>query len=63
MEKTLKSGVYLVCPNRKASAEDDAPKKRKKKDEDDGAAVACSYQVRIGDAPVAQEEPVSALAG
>ena len=32
VEKTLKSGVFLVCPNnKKTAAEEEAPKKRKKK--------------------------------
>ena len=68
MEKTLKSGVYLVCPNRKAAVDEDGPKKRKKKGEfpGDGEAIVCSYQVRIGDAPVQSEEtatPEAAVAG
>ena len=55
MEKTLKSGVYLVCPNRKAG-DDDKPKRKGKKAADDGAAaVVCHYQERIGDAPAAVE--------
>jgi DNA topoisomerase-1 len=66
MEKTLKSGVYLVCPNRKAAADEDAPKKRRKKGEDEAAAVVCSYQVRIGDAPPAEQaeaEPEAVAVG
>jgi DNA topoisomerase I len=52
LEKTLKSGVYLVCPNNKKPSADEeaAPKKRKKKDEAEGAVV-CSFTKRIGDAP------------
>jgi DNA topoisomerase I len=59
MEKTLKSGVYLVCPNNKkpAADEDEAPKKRKKKDEPESEA-ACSYTKRIGDAPAPEEKPM-----
>ena len=40
LEKTLKSGVYLVCPNnKKPSAEEEAaPKKRKKKGEAESAS-------------------------
>jgi DNA topoisomerase-1 len=66
VEKTLKSGVYLECPNKKKSVEEEvaAPKKRAKKAA--GAAigsaagavavleepvVACTYSKRIGDAP------------
>jgi DNA topoisomerase-1 len=53
VEKTLRSGIYLECPNKKKAAEEEvAPKKRAKK----GAApvestVVCSYSKRIGDAP------------
>jgi DNA topoisomerase-1 len=54
VEKTLRSGIYLECPNKKKAAEEEvAPKKRAKK----GAAavvesaVACGYSKRIGDAP------------
>jgi DNA topoisomerase I len=59
MEKTLKSGVYLVCPNNKkpTAGEDEAPKKRKKKDEPENEA-ACSYTKRIGDAPPPEEKPI-----
>jgi DNA topoisomerase-1 len=55
VEKTLRSGIYLECPNKKKAAEEEvAPKKRAKK----GAAsvesaVVCSYSKRIGDAPAA----------
>jgi DNA topoisomerase-1 len=55
MEKVLKSGVYLVCPNRKAGADEDAPKRRKKAAAD-ADSVVCSYQVRIGDAPITEEK-------
>jgi DNA topoisomerase-1 len=56
VEKTLKSGVYLECPNKKKSAaeEEEAPKKRGKKAapaEEEKNAVVCSYSKRIGDAP------------
>jgi DNA topoisomerase-1 len=56
MEKTLKSGVFLVCPNNKkpSADEDESPKKRKKKGEEE-STVACSYSKRIGDAPVAEK--------
>jgi DNA topoisomerase-1 len=56
LEKTLKSGVYLVCPNNKkpSSDEDAAPKKRKKKGEPE-SDVTCSYTKRIGDAPKPEE--------
>ncbi|MBB6142163.1 DNA topoisomerase-1 [Silvibacterium bohemicum] len=59
MEKTLKSGVYLVCPNNKKPAADDeeTPKKRAKKGATE-SEVACSYTKRIGDAPVAEERPL-----
>jgi DNA topoisomerase-1 len=54
IEKTLKSGIYLECPNKKKGAEEEkAPKKGAKKvvAPVDGAAVVCSYSKRIGDAP------------
>lgn len=53
VEKTLKSGIYLECPNKKKAAEDEAaPKRRGKKTaEPEGGAVVCSYSKRIGDAP------------
>jgi DNA topoisomerase I len=57
LEKTLKSGVYLVCPNNKkpSSEEEAAPKKRAKKGAPE-ADVACSYTRRIGDAPPPEEK-------
>jgi DNA topoisomerase-1 len=54
VEKTLKSGIYLECPNKKKGAEEEAkPKKRGKKTEAQpaDAPVVCSYSKRIGDAP------------
>jgi DNA topoisomerase I len=51
VEKTLKSGVFLECPNRKRSAEEEAPKKRGKTAEPAEPAVVCSYSKRIGDPP------------
>jgi DNA topoisomerase-1 len=53
VEKTLKSGIYLECPNKKKGAEDEpAPKKRAKKGAaEEPAAVTCTYSKRIGDAP------------
>jgi len=55
LEKTLKSGVFLVCPNLKKTAEEEtAAKKRGKKKApvaEEGAKVVCSYSKRIGDAP------------
>ncbi|MDE3186960.1 MAG: type I DNA topoisomerase [Acidobacteriota bacterium] len=53
VEKTLKSGIYLECPNKKkATEEEGAPKKRgKKAAEAEAAAVVCTYSKRIGDAP------------
>jgi DNA topoisomerase-1 len=54
VEKTLRSGIFLECPNKKKAVEEEvvAPKKGAKK----GAtpppvAVECSYSERIGDAP------------
>jgi DNA topoisomerase-1 len=56
LEKTLKSGVYLVCPNNKkpSADEESAPKKRRKKGEPE-TDVACSFTKRIGDAPKPEE--------
>ena len=64
LEKTLKSGVYLFCPNSKpAAAEDAAPKKAAKKSAAKKSAAKvvapvkvtvtepCEYEKRIGDAP------------
>src|SRR5579863_4624316 len=58
LEKTLKSGVFLVCPNLKKSAEEEAATKRRGKkapvaDEGKGGEkkVVCEYSKRIGDAP------------
>ena len=64
MEKILKSGVYLVCPNnKKSAAADDAKKKapRKKKGaEEPEAAIVCSFTERIGDAPEGAAVPAPA---
>jgi len=55
VEKTLRSGIYLECPNKKRPAEEEAaaPKRRGKKAAPaaEGKAVACTYSKRIGDAP------------
>ena len=58
VEKVLKSGIFLECPNKKKSAEEEAaPKKRAKKgaakvaEAEEGAKVVCGYSKRIGDAP------------
>jgi DNA topoisomerase I len=57
VEKTLRSGVYLECPNKKKSAEEEVatPKKRGKKVAAavpaEAGRVVCSYSKRIGDAP------------
>ena len=53
VEKTLKSGIYLECPNKKKGAEEEKPKKRGKKAPapEPGAEIVCSYSKRIGDAP------------
>jgi len=59
VEKTLKSGIFLECPNKKKGAEEEVvPKKKSAKKlagaaaEPAGAVVACSYSKRIGNAPV-----------
>jgi DNA topoisomerase-1 len=55
VEKTLRSGIFLECPNKKKGAEEEAaPKKRAKKGAAvpaADAAVVCSHSKRIGDAP------------
>ncbi len=53
VEKTLKSGVYLECPNKKKGAEEEpTPKKRGAKAVEAGpATVTCNFSERIGDAP------------
>jgi len=54
VEKTLKSGIYLECPNKKKGAEEEVkPKKKGKKAEAEPAAgaIVCTYSKRIGDAP------------
>ncbi|HLQ52288.1 MAG TPA: hypothetical protein VK129_12370, partial [Terriglobales bacterium] len=46
VEKNLKSGAVIACPNRAASDEEDAPKRRRKKkgdDKPDKPAVKCTY--------------------
>jgi len=62
VEKTLKSGIFLECPNKKKAVEEEvAPKKVVAKKAVGSSAgggvavldgpVACSYSKRIGDAP------------
>lgn len=54
VEKTLRSGIYLECPNKKKSAEEEvATRKRGKKPaaEEETGAIVCTYSKRIGDAP------------
>ncbi len=55
LEKTLKSGVYLVCPNARKSAEEEAGARKRGKKVAKAPAeeskVVCAYSKRIGDAP------------
>ncbi len=54
LEKTLKSGVYLVCPNAKKPAEEEATSRKRGKKAAAAAEeskVVCTYSKRIGDAP------------
>jgi len=57
VEKVLKSGIFLECPNKKKTAgEEEAPKKRTKKAAaaaaaEEAAKPVCTYSKRIGDAP------------
>ncbi|MEO6830441.1 MAG: type I DNA topoisomerase, partial [Acidobacteriaceae bacterium] len=62
LEKTLKSGVYLICPNNeKQNATEKAGKGRRKKADAEPATppkktILCQYEKRIGDAPVETEK-------
>ncbi|HET9086713.1 MAG TPA: type I DNA topoisomerase [Acidobacteriaceae bacterium] len=66
LEKTLKSGIYLVCPNNeKQNAEERARKARRKgakatEEHVPAPTVVCHYEERIGDVPEAEENGVSA---
>lgn len=54
VEKVLKSGIFLECPNKKKTVEEETPKKRGKKTApaaEEAPAVVCTYSKRIGDAP------------
>ena len=55
LEKTLKSGIYLECPNKKKSAEEEAaaPKKKGKKgaEPEPQTAVVCHFSKKIGNPP------------
>jgi DNA topoisomerase-1 len=51
LEKTLKSGAYLVCPNRKATAEEEEGSKKRRRKGEEEPAVTCTFSKRIGDAP------------
>jgi DNA topoisomerase-1 len=54
VEKTLRSGIFLECPNKKKVVEEEAPAPKKrgaKAAEPVKAAIECSYSKRIGDAP------------
>ncbi|MCU1312665.1 MAG: topA [Acidobacteriaceae bacterium] len=63
IEKTLKSGVYLTCPNnKKPAAADEKTSKRKKKGEDEETGVTCTYAKRLRDAPPKAEETEAAPA-
>jgi DNA topoisomerase-1 len=49
LEKNLKSGTFLVCPNSKRTdtAEADQPKRRGKKKTEDESPVKCDYSREI----------------
>lgn len=57
VEKVLKSGIFLECPNKKKAVEEvEKPKKRTKKaaaavEAEEAAKPLCDYSKRIGDAP------------
>ncbi len=65
MEKVLKSGVYLVCPNnKKGGAADDTKKKAprgKKAATEPEKPVVCSFTERIGDAPQGGSAPSTVM--
>ncbi|MGO8720402.1 MAG: type I DNA topoisomerase [Acidobacteriaceae bacterium] len=67
LEKSLKSGVYLVCPNneKQTAAEEKRGKGRNTKSKDEQPAapvktVVCHYETRIGDAREPETKPVEA---
>jgi len=69
LEKSLKSGVYLVCPNneKQTAAEEKRGKGRGKKGQEEKPAasvkkVVCHYEERVGDAREPEEKPVEAAA-
>jgi hypothetical protein len=49
LEKNLKSGSFLTCPNNKRteSADSDEPKRRGKKKTVDESAVKCDYSREV----------------
>jgi DNA topoisomerase-1 len=59
VEKTLRSGVFLECPNKKKAVEEEAPAPKKRAGKGAKAAeaaapvvaVECDYSLRIGDPP------------
>ncbi len=61
MEKTLKSGVYLVCPNNRKSAAADEGKKGRKKKSDGAEGAACTFTERLSDAPAAETREAVAV--
>ncbi len=65
MEKTLKSGVYLICPNnpKKGAAETKKKPARGKKGapEEPAEVVVCTFTERIGDAPMPTAPPAPEL--
>ncbi len=69
LEKSLKSGVYLVCPNneKQTAADEKRGKGRNKKSKGEqpaapGKTVVCHYEQRIGDARGPESEPIEAAA-
>ncbi|MHB1796511.1 MAG: type I DNA topoisomerase [Acidobacteriaceae bacterium] len=69
LEKSLKSGVYLICPNneKQTAADEKRGKRRNKKSKDEQPAapektVVCQYEERIGSAREPESEPVGAAA-
>ena len=53
LEKSLKDGVFLVCPNNRRSAAEEPKRRGKKKKEAVESAVRCDYSRLLAPAAVA----------
>jgi DNA topoisomerase I len=65
LEKHLKSGTWLVCPNnKKKGAEEEKPKRGRKKAaaaEEDASAPVCHFEKQIAGPPEPQLEPATTM--